>query len=329
MGNKKGSLLTVFLVVAIILIIVMGALLYMQKTESDKQLAELENNASKLQETINDLQGKIDSISNTINDKDDTSLNEKNLKQFDNKFYEIDDIAKEYSDFNSIKNYKDFNYDLDGDGKIDKITLRHIMNEYDVLEYNGEKIAQYYHGSTIYIVDLNENDKNIEVVIYDAGPSDDPNYTIYSKSGDKMIELENIVGYPLKSDKNGTVLVEHVYSRVINPEIYFEYYIIQNGKIEIKNVDIEKIKNIEFKTSGLYFTKNYENKNKMDNELEDTLKKLEIEKLNENTTFKIIEFDFEDEEIDYGLDRYHGYKIKVKLSDGREGYVFYEQLGVG
>lgn len=67
MENKKGSLLTVFLIIAIILIGVMGVFMYMQKTEADRQIAELENNASKLQETINDLQGKIDTISNTIN----------------------------------------------------------------------------------------------------------------------------------------------------------------------------------------------------------------------------------------------------------------------
>lgn len=68
MEKKKGSLSTVFLVIAIILIVIMGALLYMQKTEADRQIAELENNASKLQETINDLQGKIDSVSNIVND---------------------------------------------------------------------------------------------------------------------------------------------------------------------------------------------------------------------------------------------------------------------
>ena len=72
MENKKGSLSTVFLVIAIILIVVMGVLLYIQKTEADRQITELENNASKLQETINDLQGKIDTISNTINSKDET-----------------------------------------------------------------------------------------------------------------------------------------------------------------------------------------------------------------------------------------------------------------
>ena len=75
MENKKGNVSTVFLVIAIILIVVMGAFMYMQKTKSDKQIAELENNAGKLQETINDLQGKIDTISNTINSNKDVDSN--------------------------------------------------------------------------------------------------------------------------------------------------------------------------------------------------------------------------------------------------------------
>ena len=68
MENKKGNVLTVFLVIAIILIVVMGACMYMQKTEADRQIAELENNASQMQENINNLQGKIDGVSNIVND---------------------------------------------------------------------------------------------------------------------------------------------------------------------------------------------------------------------------------------------------------------------
>ena len=332
MENKNGKLLTVLLIITIILIVVMGAVLYIQKIEADRKKSELENNKSEIQE-------KIDSIDNTIKDKEDTVLNESNLKQFNNKFYEISDIAKEYSNFNDIKNYKDFNYDLDGDGEIDKLTLKHIINEeeeiysaereYDILEYNGEKFAEYHYGCAIYIVDLNENDKNIEVVIYDAGPSDDPNYTIYTKSGNRMIELKYIEGYPLKNDKQGTVLVENIYSRAINPEIYFEYYTIQNGKTEIKKIDVEKIKDIELRTSYLYFSEDYKNVNKIWSDdvlnggsIEENLKILNIEQLKENITFKIKEFKIEE---NFGYDGY-GYKIHVELSDGRKGYIFHIQM---
>jgi len=56
MENKKGSLSTIFLVIAIILIIVMVTFMYMQKMDADRQIAELENNVRKMQETINNLQ---------------------------------------------------------------------------------------------------------------------------------------------------------------------------------------------------------------------------------------------------------------------------------
>lgn len=74
MEKKKCSLSILFLVIAIILIVVMGALLYIQKTETDRQIAELESNASKLQETINDLQGKIDGVSNIVNDNSNSNV---------------------------------------------------------------------------------------------------------------------------------------------------------------------------------------------------------------------------------------------------------------
>ena len=74
MEKKKCSLSIVFLVIVIILIVVIGALLYIQKTETDRQIAELESNASKLQETINDLQGKIDGVSNIVNDNSNSNV---------------------------------------------------------------------------------------------------------------------------------------------------------------------------------------------------------------------------------------------------------------
>ena len=91
MENKKGNLSKVFLVIAIILIVAMGALLYMQKTEADRQIAELENNASEMQEKIDDLQGKIDSISNTINSND-----EKNDDKTEDNIIKNEDVLGKY-----------------------------------------------------------------------------------------------------------------------------------------------------------------------------------------------------------------------------------------
>ena len=62
----KISLSTFFLVIAILVIIVMGVYLYIQKTNSDKTIAELENSNASLETTIDNLQNKIDTIANTI-----------------------------------------------------------------------------------------------------------------------------------------------------------------------------------------------------------------------------------------------------------------------
>lgn len=333
MESKNSSFSTVFLVIAIIVIILMGVFIYMQKVEADEKITELENNASELQENINNLQGKIDSISNTINDNNSTNFNESNLIQFNTKFYELNEVAKEYREYKNIKNYKDFNYDLDGDGKIDKITISHKtkiddiigeINSYEIT-LNGETFSEGSAMDCIYIVDLNENDKNIEVVIFDDGLSDDPNYTIYSKKGNKMVEIDSIGGYPLKTDKKGTVVIKDNCNGVTVPEIYFGYEIIQNGNVDIKTVDIETIKDIELKTSNLYFSEDYKDVTKIfdefeknDHNIEKTLKKLDIEKLNENITFKVTKIFIQDE---YSYD----YKIYVELSDGRKGYIFHIQ----
>ena len=336
MENKKGNVSTVFLVIAIILIIVMGALLYMQKTEADKQINELKNNASELQETINNLQGKIDSISNTINDNGDTSTSEKDSTQFDVEFYELKDIAKEYRNYEDVKNYKDFIYDLDGDGTNEKITLSYKTGDVDnrvnySVKLNGEVFSEGTSMDSIYIVDLNENDKNIEVVIFDDGPSDDPNYTIYSKNGSKMVELENIGGLGFKTDKKGTVLVPDVYTNSISPEIYFDYYFINNNQMERKFVNVDKVKDIDLQLQAkgeyfsLYFSADFNNKDKFFENAEDDaverLKEFNIEKLNKEITFNILNF----ERVDYG-NEVEDYKIYVELSDGRKGYIFHMQF---
>ena len=138
MENKKGSLSTVFLVIAIILIGVMGVFMYMQKTEADRQIAELENNASKMQETINDLQGKIDTISNTINSNktpevDNTQEKEDEVKyDVEVEMSEIENIKVDYTNHDTIVSSQRVFYDKYY-GKTLKITgyVSSFGDEYD------------------------------------------------------------------------------------------------------------------------------------------------------------------------------------------------------
>ena len=77
MENKKGNVSTVFLVIAIILIVVMGGLLYMQKIESNREIAQL--------------QKEIESISNTIN-----SNNENTSDKTEDNEIKNEDVLGEY-----------------------------------------------------------------------------------------------------------------------------------------------------------------------------------------------------------------------------------------
>ena len=62
----KISLSTFFLVIAILVIIVMGIYLYIEKINSTKTITELENSNADMENTIDNLQNKIDTIPNTI-----------------------------------------------------------------------------------------------------------------------------------------------------------------------------------------------------------------------------------------------------------------------
>lgn len=72
------SLSTVFLIIAIIVIVIMAYYIYIEKTNANKEISGLKANASNMQNTIDDLQGKIDSIFNTIN-KHDTNVISNNV----------------------------------------------------------------------------------------------------------------------------------------------------------------------------------------------------------------------------------------------------------
>lgn len=70
----KISLSTFFLVIAILVIIAMGMYLYIEKTNSNKIITELENSNADMEATIDNLQDKIDTISNTINSNTSTNI---------------------------------------------------------------------------------------------------------------------------------------------------------------------------------------------------------------------------------------------------------------
>lgn len=342
--NKSGQITfgTYAVIVTIVFLVLLVGILagmLIQKNNEVKVTSTTENVATENKIDKEDTNKEENKANEIKNNKENNESDEKTpeikgqkLVQFDNEFYGLKDVAKEYRLSENIKNYKDFNYDLDGDGVTEKITIQKNKEndgESYLFKLNGKKFDEYYHRPEIYIVDLNEKDNNIEVVIFHEGASDDPEYIIYSKKESKMLPTFRSDGYLLKTDKKGTVVFVNSHNRRLNgytdPEIYFDYYVINNTKIEKKYINIDRIKDIDFITS-LYFSEDYSNKDRFWDDYDGVhykkrFKEVDIEELDKNTTFKVLDFKIIKRE-----NNSEEYKIYVELSDGRKGYIFDIQL---
>lgn len=107
MEEKKSiklSLSTVFLILALIVIVAMAYYIYVEKTNADKEVSTLEANAVEMQNTINDLQEKINTISNTINSNTNAEINNtsstEDVEFSDN---EIKEALQNYLDLRGMK----------------------------------------------------------------------------------------------------------------------------------------------------------------------------------------------------------------------------------
>ena len=200
MENKKYikiSLSTLLLIIAIFIIVILSIIICILLNENKLMKEKNEtlsnsNNINSIQESKNnfDLNNKnVEENNNMVNTEkiDEEGIT---LPQLEGTFYSIESITKESREIENVKNYKDFEFDLDNDGEIDKVTLRHIINEdeelnffdrdYYVLEYNGELIYKRWYGIGIVgIVDLDNTDSLLEIWVYDEGQSDDPCYCFF------------------------------------------------------------------------------------------------------------------------------------------------------
>lgn len=287
-------------ILTIMIIIVGGILIYQYKFED-----KLDDNNS----------------INVNDDKDIIDIDGDMIVQFNKEFFDLKDIAKEYVSSRDFDGVSKFSYDLDDDGVVDKISF-YKKDESDAysIELNGKVVVEGYgFNPGFYVVDLNEDDNLLEIVSYDEGSSWDPKYTIYSKKGDSLEKVYSKKGELFKCDKEGTVLIDDSLSGMYSPEVYFDYMYINNGIATDKNIDLQTIANIHFKNSKLFFSSDYANKDEVFNVGLDSSKLAEInvEQLNDDISFKIL--DVENITNNGIIEK----KIKVELSDGRVGYIFY------
>lgn len=364
--TEKKSVKSIIFVVVIVALIAMITLLsiivYKLVKENEKIAEELKNISNKINNNIAiennssdtpNIEEKIENITNSeveensnsiIVSNDEQNTKKVTLSQLSGDFYKIEEITKEEREIRNVKNYKDFEFDLDNDGEIDKIKLRHVVKEdeeensydrtYYTLEYNGNVIYERWEGyGKVGIVDLDESDDFLEVWVYDDGPSDDPCYIFFRKVGNELIELGCFdVDIGFYADGKGKVLAANRLMPWIEPRVFDSYHTIENNKFIKHELDFSYNKNFEYTSKDLYFTTDLENLEKFENDksqndesqfditpgeaITQKAERHNIYKLDENTKFKIIEFVKRTNE-------YESQNLKIELSDGRIGYLIH------
>ena len=115
--NAKISLVTIFLIISVIIIVIMGIFMfkfYNEKTEEAKKATELQTQVDSLTNTANNLQEKINNISETINSDSQDKNTDKNTSNNNISF--TDEQVK-----NAISNYLELNGYAHCDSLLDKL----------------------------------------------------------------------------------------------------------------------------------------------------------------------------------------------------------------
>lgn len=351
-GEIRIKLSTVCIVSIIVVGLIVGLLIYIDNIKKNCEVGKTEvaveeskeKEAEETEEPIEETE-QIDYLSIYdeierqypgyvfVATEDGSISKEKKSTQMEGTFYPISGIARETRDNYDVKNYKDFQYDIDGDGESDLIRLKHIIDEnedeyssrrdYYSLVCNDKVVYEHWAGmGSVGIVDLDKTDNMLEIWVYDDGFSDDPVYHFYRKVGTKIVELgEFNVENGFITDGKGRIAAAGREMPDIYPGIYRYYYTIEDNKFVEHELDFSYNKDFEYSIISGYFTEdiaNLENyKKALNNSYDENIinhpETYNITKIDSTTKFKIDSF-VEDEWV---LD------LKVTLSDGTEGYLIH------
>ena len=219
-GRKKSikvSLGTVICIVIIILMCIGLAFFYLKNNELKSQMAQFEQDAINKNATINDLQTKINKISETINENETNvkSNSEKEINaEKENNNTDIVSIAMFYGDENLYAYLRDgYLYYYRGQNEKDNSNVK----KYTELS-NVEKIKTYNFGTSV------------NPAIYLITSEGKVYYTYATKNGGANENLEFVVFEPMKNLK-----VDDILSK--------EGENIETFKVLLKNGNTETIKN--------------------------------------------------------------------------------------
>ena len=153
----KISLSTLFLILAIIIIVIMTVFMYKfynEKIEANEKTAELQTQVSNLNGTVSNLQGKIDAISSTINS------NESNTTNIDDKYNDNKNSSSQLTTEETIKNLF-----------LAKLKALDNSNSEKLLDYRVDKVEILSNSKKQSLIDFGYNSTDIlAYVTYSVKP---------------------------------------------------------------------------------------------------------------------------------------------------------------
>lgn len=206
-------------------------------------------------------------------------------------------------------------YDLNQDGKEDVISFHSNRETMETeLTINDAKIKDTLASpETAYIVDLDTRDSYLNVILYDCGMSDDPNYNLYQYDGTQITKLGVIGSYfvdAIAFDGYNRAVRLDTFLNKLDPALIKGYFEQENNEWNYHEFDLSELAEKEFTVasdvSNAYFRET-------DDSIEDfegtwaEEERMTLHAGDKITINKIGEFE----------------EYQVKLADGREGILYF------
>lgn len=170
--TTQVSLTTVFLILAVVIIVVMGILMYKfysEKIEANEETSKLQSQVNSLNGAVSDLQGKIDNISETINSNNSientsttnnsTSFTDEQVKTALSNYLELN--ANAHCDYllETLTEKGKLNYDSSKNTILndDKVITSIKFSDYKNAMLNYVTESEFEKNWTSAILDINEN----------------------------------------------------------------------------------------------------------------------------------------------------------------------------
>ena len=206
----------------------------------------------------------VETITNeeTTSEKDSDVIEQLSASEIRNMTTEgyssIDSIKKEtefevsYTDeekpYGAVK-YKG-KYALTMGGKEDEITVFYDDSHLVYIEINGEiNVFTGNYISNVEIVDIDKNDEYLELVLFDEGPSADPQLKIFRYADNSIIELGTFGGIFESTlfDGKGRIIAGWSYCDFIETQIVTEFVEVKENIATTYNPDYSELLNKKYK----------------------------------------------------------------------------------